>query len=526
MDDDPEWNREQQDNEILALQSIYETEFEIESSDPHVGILRINCELPFEGVHVRQRPADSTPELISRNPSQADQQSASPASDDAIATAHILHLPPVTVRFMMAKGYPSREPLILQVECPWLHARRQTGLCKTFRQFWDEDHDVILFRIAEFIKSELLESFGYLQKDENSTASEEVPVLEIEWPSPQHAREPFNNVLDQLIEYSQLQEQRIFDESVFSCGICLESKKGTACFRFSRCKHVFCKGCLEDFFSAMITEGSVSCVGCPDPECTKLDSKNHELTSAGRLPVADVQRIVNKTLSKRYTEIIRKKILESRNDVTYCPRQDCGAPVIRESMDDKLCVCKECGFAFCCFCRKCWHGYQSYCKLSNLDTILEQYLKADDSAKALLEKRYGKKMLLKLVKEMEDEKESELWKKNNTQKCPECCISVIKSEGCNKMTCHICKTFFCYICGSFLSRDAPYWHFNDSNSGCYQRLFDAPEDDETIQNRARNAEDGEAVEPWWGANAAPDEQAEWFPNEEVINLVLGEGHGE
>ena len=40
------------------------------------------------------------------------------------------------------------------------------------------------------------------------------------------------------------------------------------------------------------------------------------------------------------------------------------------------------------------------------------------------------------------------------------------------MKCFKCDTHFCYLCSSWLLEDNPYRHFNDINSGCYNRLWD------------------------------------------------------
>ena len=40
------------------------------------------------------------------------------------------------------------------------------------------------------------------------------------------------------------------------------------------------------------------------------------------------------------------------------------------------------------------------------------------------------------------------------------------------MKCFKCDTHFCYLCSSWLIEDNPYRHFNDINSGCYNRLWD------------------------------------------------------
>lgn len=55
---------------------------------------------------------------------------------------------------------------------------------------------------------------------------------------------------------------------------------------------------------------------------------------------------------------------------------------------------------------------------------------------------------------------------DTSKACPSCGMAIDKSEGCNKMTCAYCGTFFCWKCGQTV-RD--YSHFKEG-SAC--NLFD------------------------------------------------------
>ena len=59
------------------------------------------------------------------------------------------------------------------------------------------------------------------------------------------------------------------------------------------------------------------------------------------------------------------------------------------------------------------------------------------------------------------EKEYENFVKNSNYKyCPKCKVKVEKSEGCNHMTCVICKYEFCWIClKKYTSNHFAYWNF-------------------------------------------------------------------
>ena len=105
---------------------------------------------------------------------------------------------------------------------------------------------------------------------------------------------------------------------------------------------------------------------------------------------------------------------------------------------------------------------------------------ADEATKSILELRYGTKNLEKLVRDAEEEIETDKWMKSNTQKCPQCETAIEKSMGCNHMLCTRCKTHFCYLCGNWIDPKEPYHHFNNQNSSCNQRLFDGVDVDEFV----------------------------------------------
>ena len=229
----------------------------------------------------------------------------------------------------------------------------------------------------------------------------------------------------------------------------------------------------------------MDCVKCLDPDCAKERDKEDVKGAASRrkkhgktlTPGELLQIPLAPEIVQRYVFLKRKKKLEADKSTVYCPRQWCqgaarskkhpkpedpmsedldasdeeeGGPVFDPLGDeaqlppvaDRVAICEDCNYAFCCVCKKGWHGELVRCfprreaELSVEEQATEEYLR-----------RY-------------------------TSACPTCNAPCQKRMGCNHMKCFRCDTHFCYLCSSWLLEDNPYRHFNELNSSCYNRLWD------------------------------------------------------
>lgn len=79
------------------------------------------------------------------------------------------------------------------------------------------------------------------------------------------------------------------------------------------------------------------------------------------------------------------------------------------------------------------HGTITECPIAHSENVVLQYLKAgEDSAKRIfLERKYGRKNILRLVKRYEEDQANKRWLEASTMACPGCEIHVEKSLGCN-----------------------------------------------------------------------------------------------
>lgn len=392
---------------------------------------------------------------------------------DNVADVHSLsHLPPVTLEIELPEGYPSERPPIfnLVTNPPWLSSSHLRKLVDDGRRLWEEGgKDLVVYTYIDHLQ----------QLAENVFELAGFPGNEVRLPRNQKIA---------LLDYDMKAKREQFEQETFECGVCLEPKKGTVCHRLLRCSHVFCVPCLQDFYNSCITEGDIESVRCPAPDCGKdhqpqtgqADSSQKKRKKQNRTlsPSELLQIPLDQETVQRYVFLKRKKKLEADKTTVYCPRQWCqGAarskkhpkpsdpisddfdssgeedegtitfdPLGDESqlppMADRVAICEDCNYAFCCVCKKGWHGELVRCfprreaELSAEEKATEEYLKMYTTA------------------------------------CPTCNAPCQKRMGCNHMKCFKCDTHFCYLCSAWLAEDNPYRHFNDINSKCFNRLWD------------------------------------------------------
>ncbi|KAJ3087024.1 E3 ubiquitin-protein ligase rnf14 [Quaeritorhiza haematococci] len=523
-------NHELQQEEIMALKSIYEDDFHYEISEATsevYGTLQVHPSVPDQ--LALQVPSWLSASLSTSSPSpsptspRANKNARSSSSttdrdDSASSTYYVIqNLPPITIRFHMTRTHPRQAPLNFAIDCFWLNYYHRSKLKRKLLDIWEESRDVVLFNYADFLQHDAMTFLELIPPNELTKQGVQILKLPLATRPPEHKQsngspsrgmngsrgggqnrrsdvaraeyrrkmqEQIIQVLDGILAYDKRTVAAQFAAALHDCGICFETKRGNLCVQFGACKHVFCRECLKDYFSLLIKEGSVTSVSCPDHQCkkqaaaaqknpeqTNVDADTTTTTAVARLSHDEIREIVGPALFDRYVELVSKQELEGRSDVVYCPRPDCQTPVIKDPKEEKLCICPKCRFAFCFYCMRCWHGYASYCAMNNMLKVVEEYLAASPAQKAYMEKRYGKKVLEKCSRDFMAEKETIQWKKANTQACPTCNSAVQKSEGCNHMTCRICETHFCFLCGAYLDKSKPYTHFNDPRSPCNMKLF-------------------------------------------------------
>ncbi|XP_077449133.1 E3 ubiquitin-protein ligase RNF14 [Stigmatopora argus] len=454
-----------QEDELLALASIYEEEFHREDL-AQGGEIQLCVKLP-PGFKVVVNGEKKTEYNIS-------------------------FLPPLVVNFELPEDYPSKNSPSFTISSKWMTRGQMSSLCRRLDELWEENQGcVVLFTWIQFLSEEVLEFLGIhspllVTKHESKASGERsrkpdhavTDVTQLGGPceTPEDIRELKKDKRDQqspldpraivsldtradllphLLDFDEAQCQKVFDSTQFSCAICFSEKRGADCVCFKECQHVYCKACMSEYFQIQIKDGNVQCLNCPEPKCSSLATP------------MQVKQLVDEELFARYDRLLLQSSLDGMADVVYCPRYSCGTAVMVEP-DTTMGICSVCQYAFCTLCKMGYHGL-SHCKIpaEELRSLRDEYLSATVEGKKFMEKRFGKKVIQKAV----EESFSRDWLSENCKSCPYCGTNIQKVDGCNKMTCTSCRHYFCWLCLGLLNKANPYSHFNNPHSPCYNQLF-------------------------------------------------------
>ncbi|KAK3669365.1 hypothetical protein LTR78_010748 [Recurvomyces mirabilis] len=444
--------------------------------------IRIDHETCFATLELAVTP--STPLLVRFVPDKSP-TAASPTYAQATVNAHVehdvklSHLPSLILQVLLPPSYPVDAPpkVLLSADHAWLRKEKLDELEVEAAKVWEEyGRCQILFAYIDFLQQAAERAFDIDQSAEGCL------VL------PASAEKT-------LVAFDEATELAVFNTGHYDCGICLEPKKGLACYKMKRCGHVFCLQCLQDFYNNAIMEGDVAVIRCLDPTCGVDPSGKKKRKRERTLHPRELLAMrIEEPVVRRYVEMKRKKKLEADKNTVWCPRTWCQGPAKSanyvplptdlteyiasddENSDndaetrhdstattppkkdpasgldvDRLAVCEKCSLAFCRVCYMGWHGPFIRCFPRNAGDLTVE------------------------------ERASYNYIRRHTSPCPSCGSPTQKIHGCNHMTCFQCGSHFCYLCGAWLNKENPYIHFNTTGRECYQRLFDLEQGDEAAE---------------------------------------------
>jgi len=204
-------------------------------------------------------------------------------------------------------------------------------------------------------------------------------------------------------------EQKKPSKNKIYCAICMDTIPANDCPTIDPCNHQVCQPCLTNYLEFEIISGNVRDIHCP------LVVKNgqrdqHEKKCTSSLNDAFIKQMVSEEIFQKFKLFERLKGDPTLRQCPKCNHIQQGNPKEPKMICEKL----DCNFKYCYFHASAHLG--STCKeyQSKNKTVLQQ----------------TKKFVTK-----------------ECIPCTFCKAPVIKSSGCNHMTCTQCKGEFCYLCG-------------------------------------------------------------------------------
>ncbi|CAD7696749.1 unnamed protein product [Ostreobium quekettii] len=234
---------------------------------------------------------------------------------------------------------------------------------------------------------------------------------------------PIDTTVFEIHCFDEQRRIELFNQSAWTCPICMDVVSGRQCVRLPACQHFFCGDCFSEYCKVNVKEGAVD-LKCPQHQCM----------------VALEPHILRDSLHQddygRWETLTLQRALDRMKDVRYCPR--CGTVCLEER--GNFAQCPKCFFAFCINCKDSYHP-GSAC-LTQEDKIEAMRKKAEGSGQGKSrEDRVDRLLDLKM------QAASITYIASNMRMCPVCKMWIQRSSGCNEMRCTNCRTRFCYMCG-------------------------------------------------------------------------------
>lgn len=255
-------NEDERTEELETLGSIY-PELELDPEDPFAARIKLLV-------------APTTPLPVTFEPGQG--------------VERLAYLPPLHLEIRLPAQYPAEAPpsIALSTSPSWLPADKTNILKEEARLLWEEyGGGQMLFAYVSYLQEAAETAFGL----EELT----LPV----------------SLKTELLAYSTRTKRDLFDKETFDCEVCLEPKKGSACYRMQRCNHVFCVACLQDYYNNCIKEGDVNNVKCMSVECGQPESGSNKKKKDRLISPKELLQIPISTENvERYAKMKRKKKIE------------------------------------------------------------------------------------------------------------------------------------------------------------------------------------------------------------------------
>ncbi|KIK55620.1 hypothetical protein GYMLUDRAFT_175290 [Collybiopsis luxurians FD-317 M1] len=248
-----------------------------------------------------------------------------------------------------------------------------------------------------------------------------------------------------------LQEQRKFEEEsrrlekerrdlaafaqvTFTCGICFDVLPEEDLALIERCSHKFCRECLQGYTLSKIHDRRFPIV-CPT--CMS-DSKAHPDPG-----IVEQNLVEQMNIPQKDYQVLEEMMLSQYCIPLHCSQCSRTSFVDREEYQEENKVA--------CPLPGCTHAWCKHCNQSINNGGPEHSCDGTNELAALMQEKG--------------------WKT-----CPGCKTNILKTDGCNHMTCPSpgCNMHFCYLCGGSIVQSALPREISNAIGAHYRvcRLFE------------------------------------------------------
>jgi hypothetical protein len=206
------------------------------------------------------------------------------------------------------------------------------------------------------------------------------------------------------------------------CLICFCPIENDESMAIIWCGHFFCRECISKWIEARASEGKVSTrfIVCPQESCRAPFSEE------------EIKKFASEDVYLKYARIQQSHLVDQNPNARWCSNPKCSQPVFKPkgidccgNIKQTACQCEACGTQMCFSCGKEPHGMFQRCPKIEDENMLN-------------------------------------WAGDDVSRCPKCKQMILRTDGCNHMTCS-CGQEFCWVCGANYSRV----HFSPINPfGC------------------------------------------------------------
>lgn len=255
------------------------------------------------------------------------------------------------------------------------------------------------------------------------------------------------------------------DSKTAECPICCDESEDIV--RMPDCQHIACKDCFVAYWT--IDKEAKFPLRCIQTDCERL-VEMEQLRSV--LSRSQLEEVLNGA--------VKDHISRRPDKFTQCPGVDCSYNHPLSDERDHQTLCPKCLNEICTKCRVIYHHDETCAAYQKRTAEDEQFARWKESAKAKTCKKYvSPRHPIHSILELQP-----------ADYHIRCNAVVQKLDGCDNMTCYLCKSNFCWHCMEiFPTHAAVYGHMEREHGGFFADPEEQAQQMENLLLEEMNDED-------------------------------------